>query len=295
MKCPFLEEVVVRYCKAYPIRKLIPCSEEESICVSDEHSECSTYKDVARVAEKIEEVVEEQEIKEEPREPYPVLGGKTPYFPAYWPKLCKVLNCPACPYRALCFAAESRWLKEPVFVRGVEILRGLYFSEWHTWINVKKDGNINVGMDDFAQKLVGNISRVKLPEIGTKIKKGENAWKVGVDSTDIDLFSPITGEIIEVNRGLIEKPSTINENPYKQGWVFTLKSAELEKELASLLNGDNAIAWLENETDKLYSQVEKDLGVTIADGGELVGAINKKISKDEWQELIREFLAPRVS
>ncbi|RKZ30767.1 hypothetical protein DRQ36_04350 [bacterium] len=294
MKCPFLEEVVVRYCKAYPVRKLIPCSSEESVCLSDEHLNCDTYQEVAMVAKKIEEAIEVPEIEvSAPETPeYPPLEGKPAYFPHYWSKLCKVLNCPACPYRAQCFAAESKWLNEPVLVRGFSLLRGLYFSKWHTWVNLRKDGTVMVGLDDFAQKLLGGITSVGLPEKGEKIEAAGSAWKVGVDSTEVELFSPMDGEVVDVNEGLSEKPSLLNENPYRKGWVYTLKPTDLEKSIGILVNGEDAIDWLEAEADRLYASAEKDLGVTIADGGELIDALSKKAGGKEWKKLIKEFLVP---
>jgi len=286
MKCPFIEEVVVRYCKAYPIRKMIPNSGEESICLGEEHCNCSTYREVARV-----DVAPEEAPQAKPEyKPEPSLKGSADFFPAYWSKLCKVLNCPVCPYRFQCLGAEKKWLREPVLIHGFAILRDLYYSQWHTWMQVKSEDVIRIGLDDFSQNLLGDISGIELPEVGTILKVKEPAWKVIIDSWSIDLLSPIDGEVIEINRKLSDDLSMLNSDPQKTGWVLEIKPGNLEERAESMLQGEKAIAWLGSELDRLHTNVEEGVGETIADGGELIDAISGKIGQDEWKNLISQFL-----
>ncbi len=286
MKCPFLEEVLVRYCKAYPIRKMIPSSGEESICFGEEHCDCSTYREVARVdATPAEAPQAKPEYKAEPP-----LKGSADFFPAYWSKLCKVLNCPVCPYRFQCLGAEKKWLREPVIIHGFAILRDLYYSKWHTWIQIKDESVIRIGLDDFSQNLLGDISGIELPEVGTILKVKEPAWKVLIDSWGIDLLSPIDGEVIEINLKLSDDLSILNSDPQKTGWILEVKPENLDEKVESMLHGEKAITWLSDELDRLHTHVEEGIGVTIADGGELIDAISERIKQDEWKKLISQFL-----
>ena len=289
MKCPFLEEVVVRYCKAYPIRKMIPDSSQESICLSDEHRTCSTYREVARVDVQVEDEVVREVIEEHPEAP--ALKGSADYFPAYWAKFCKVLNCPVCPYRPQCLGAERRWLREPVLIHGFAVQRDLYYAPWHTWAKLQPDRVLRVGMDDFAQNLVGEITGVELPQKGTFIKEGEPAWKVLSKNWAVEFLSPVSGEIVDVNEKLAKECEALKKDPYKTGWVIAVKPGDdVYEDLDSLIKGDNAITWITAELDKLHSSVEEEMGVTIADGGELIATIGEAVGREEWRKLIREFL-----
>jgi len=296
MKCPFLEEVIVRYCKAYPVRKMIPSSGEDSICLGEEHCACGTYREVARVdVQSEEDVIAEAPTRKAPKSSeYPAetppVKGSADFFPAYWAKFCKVVNCPVCPYRFMCLGAERRWMREPVLIHGFEIIRDMYYSTWHTWLQIRKDKTVRIGLDDFSQNLLGNITGIELPEIGTILKEKESAWKVIVNGWEIDLLSPINGEIIDVNRKIADDLTIINRDPHKTGWILELKPVELDEKIELMLHDEKAISWLDSELDKLHSRVEDGIGVTIADGGELIDAISEKIDKSEWQKLIGQFL-----
>ena len=181
-------------------------------------------------------------------------------------------------------------LMKPIYIHKVKVAKELYYSEWHTWIKVTKDNTVKIGLDDFSQKLLGKITKVELPKVGDIIAEKGPAWKVRSDGWGINLLSPIAGEVIAVNQKLSEDCSSLNEDPYKNGWVLELKPDKLEEKTGLMLFGEKAVTWFEEEFDVLHSQVKDDIGVTIADGGELVEAISEKIDRDEWQALIGRFL-----
>lgn len=288
MKCPFLEEVVVRYCKAYPVRKMIPCTADESKCLDDEHEKCATYREVARVDVSVERAETKKRPVMEPETP--PLKGSADFFPPYWANYCKVLNCPVCPYRFQCLGAERRWLNEPVFIHGFAVMRNLYYARWHTWLQPRPEKTVRIGLDDFSQKLLGNIVNVELPPLGTLLKKKETAWKVITKGWCTDILSPIDGEVIDVNPNVSANASVLNQRPYKTGWVIELKPRAIDESLSSLLYGEKAIAWITDELDRLHEQVETDIGTTIADGGELIDTISEQIDRNEWRRLVEQFL-----
>ena len=288
MKCPFLEEVVVRYCQAYPIRKMIPCSAEENTCVGDGHFACETFREMAGIELDTKEEMMSKEASA--AQQYPTLKASSTYFPPNWAKICRPSNCPACIYRSQCFAAEGKWLREPILVSGFSMLRDRHFSRGHVWVRARKPEVVKIGFDDFAQRLLGRITDIELPEKGSTMKQGDNSWRVKVSRRSADLRSPIDGEVIEINPELAKDVSLLNEDPYGRGWVLRLRPFNLEENLRLLYEGDKAMTWLENEADRLRTRVQKDLGVTVADGGELVRAINKKIGVREWRNLVRDFL-----
>mgnify|MGYP001098187744 CR=1 FL=1 len=98
----------------------------------------------------------------------------------------------------------------------------LKYTKTHEWIKI--DGEIAiVGVTDFAQTQMGDIVFVDLPKIGIKVEKEKQACVVESVKSAFDIYSPITGEIIEVNNDLSNDPAKINQEPYGNGWIFKIK------------------------------------------------------------------------
>ena len=100
-----------------------------------------------------------------------------------------------------------------------------YFTEEHEWIEV--DGDIaTVGITDFAQTQLGDIVFVELPMPGTKVEAGKEAAVVESVKAASDVYSPLAGEVAEVNTALEDEPSLVNESPEGNGWFFKLKLSD---------------------------------------------------------------------
>ena len=354
MRCPFLEEVLVRYCKAYPVKKLIPCSNTPSLCLTKDYVKCSEYLSVAG-AEEAKEVkkMSTQEARELPgkerqciwmklgvvsyrlctlnydcnrcefnqalmdasskyaeasemfdiinrlrnlpasqRKCRYMLMGEVSY------KLCSNnYQCGACEYDQM--MQDSLYLHPKVLARQVKvrqikvrkflILEHLYYYKKHTWVKIKDSETVRVGLDDFAQKLLGKMEEIELPEVGRKIVQGEAGWQIKTRMGSAKLLSPIDGVITNVNEELSRDASLLNNDPYNKGWVIELRPFDLDESLKKLLRGDKTKEWLNEEIDRLNHKIESSLGVTVADGGELVNTI-EKINKKEWEDLVKDFL-----
>lgn len=110
----------------------------------------------------------------------------------------------------------------------------LLYSESHEW--VRDEGNqVTIGLTDYAQSQLKDIVYVDLPEIGSEFKKGENIGVVESVKTVADVFSPVTGRIVEKNLALKDHPEFVNIDPYGKGWLvrIELKGREELKELIS--------------------------------------------------------------
>jgi glycine cleavage system H protein len=98
----------------------------------------------------------------------------------------------------------------------------LLYTKTHEWLKI--DGQTaTVGITDFAQKELTDIVFVELPKTGRKVNQGDACAVVESVKTAADIFSPVAGEIIEVNRKLEEKPELINEDPFGAAWLFKVK------------------------------------------------------------------------
>ncbi len=118
-----------------------------------------------------------------------------------------------------------------------DIPNNLKFLDSHEWARLEDDGTVTVGISDHAQELLGDIVFVELPDIGKNIaKKGDIAVVESVKAAS-DVYSPVSGEITEINEVLNDNPEIINTSPYDEGWFFKIKPQDIE-ELANLLDSE---------------------------------------------------------
>jgi glycine cleavage system H protein len=118
-----------------------------------------------------------------------------------------------------------------------DIPNNLQYTSKHEWVKVIDGGNVVVGITDYAQKLLKEIVYVELPSIGNEVAKGESCGTVESVKSVSDIYSPISGEIFEINEELENEPDLINKEPYDQGWLFKIRINDT-KELAELMNSE---------------------------------------------------------
>lgn len=110
----------------------------------------------------------------------------------------------------------------------------LKYAKSHEWVRVTGDTAV-VGITDHAQHELTDVVFVELPEIGRKIPAGEPCAVVESVKTASDIYSPVSGEVIEANKAAVDDPALVNREPYAAGWFFKLKLSN-PAELASLLS-----------------------------------------------------------
>lgn len=115
-----------------------------------------------------------------------------------------------------------------------EIPGDLKFKTSHEWVRVEQDGTVTVGISDHAQDLLGDIVFVELPDIGTQMNAEDEVAIVESVKAASDVYSPVSGEIIEVNELLLDNPETVNESPYSDGWFYKIQPDDLD-EISELL------------------------------------------------------------
>jgi glycine cleavage system H protein len=133
----------------------------------------------------------------------------------------------------------------------------LFYHEEHCW--VKKDGDtVIVGLNDFAQKMAGTIKRVVTLEEDEEVSQGKPCGTVSSGKWTGKIYSPISGEITEVNEELEDEPKLINDDPYGEGWIFKVEPEDMD-ELNNLMDINKFAAWLPEEMkkDKYKSGLEK--------------------------------------
>ena len=114
----------------------------------------------------------------------------------------------------------------------------LKFLSSHEWARVESDGTITIGISDHAQDLLGDIVFVELPEVGQVFDAEADAAIVESVKAASDLYSPLSGEVIEINSLLEDQPEIVNSSPYEDGWFFKLTPSDMN-ELDNLLSPED--------------------------------------------------------
>lgn len=112
----------------------------------------------------------------------------------------------------------------------------LRYSKEHEWVRVEGDERAVIGITDFAQDQLGDVVYLDLPEAGTALTQFERFGEVESVKSVSDLFSPISGEVVERNQAAIDAPELVNSSPYEDGWLLRVRmrdATELEKLLSA--------------------------------------------------------------
>ncbi|GLI91480.1 glycine cleavage system protein GcvH [Methylocystis echinoides] len=121
-------------------------------------------------------------------------------------------------------------------------MTGLRFTKDHEYLRIEGDTAV-VGITDFAQQQLGDIVFVDLPKVGKKVTKGSELAVIESVKAASEVYAPVTGEVIEVNAELGEKPALVNESPLDGGWLVKLRVATPD-ETASLMDEDGYASFL---------------------------------------------------
>ena len=127
-----------------------------------------------------------------------------------------------------------------------EIPGDLKFLKTHEWARVEGDGKVTVGISDHAQGLLGDLVYVELPNVGDRVEAGNASAVVESVKAASDVYAPVTGKVVAVNSALADKPETINEDAYGEGWLYQLEIEDAEQ-LNELLEPDDYAEQLEDD------------------------------------------------
>jgi glycine cleavage system H lipoate-binding protein len=208
-------------------------------------------------------------------------------------KICpNAYDCGTCSFDQM---MQERLQAEPLPVHartqesGFELAEDFYYHEGHTWAKPEYGGRVRVGLDDFAQKLIGKLGRVELPNIGQEVKQGDVGLQVRRNGDAAKVLCPIDGIVAHVNEKLRDQPGLVNESPYEKGWLFIIEPTKLRKNLKGLYYGQEANKYIHEEREKLFDMVNDDLRVA-ADGGTAVEDISQELKGEAWARFVKTFL-----
>jgi glycine cleavage system H protein len=126
----------------------------------------------------------------------------------------------------------------------VEYPDDLRYTREHEWARDEGNGRVRVGITDYAQDALGDVVYVDIPETGTEVRAGEAFGEVESTKSVSDLYSPVTGVVIERNGALEDRPELVNEAPYGDGWMVAIEPAD-PSELGGLFDAGAYAAYVD--------------------------------------------------
>jgi glycine cleavage system H protein len=109
----------------------------------------------------------------------------------------------------------------------------LRYSKEHEWLSAAEDGVSTVGITEFAANALGDVVYAQLPEVGSAVTAGETCGELESTKSVSDLYSPVTGEVTEINEDVVNDPSLVNSAPFEGGWLFKVRFTEEPSDLLS--------------------------------------------------------------
>ena len=117
------------------------------------------------------------------------------------------------------------------------IPQDLFYAKTHEWVSLE-DGVATVGITDFAQSQLSDLTFVELPEVGAEFEAGDEAAVVESVKAAADIYAPVAGEVIAVNEALEDAPELINNDSFGEGWIFKLKVRD-ESDVDTMLDAES--------------------------------------------------------
>lgn len=122
----------------------------------------------------------------------------------------------------------------------------LKYTEDHSWIRLEDKVVVQMGITDYGQDSMGEITYVEYPQVGVEIERGERLVSIGSSKAFVELPSPVSGTVLEVNESLEVQPTLVNEDPYGKGWMVRM-GMRVPSELAMLMDSAAYIEFIQKQ------------------------------------------------
>lgn len=162
------------------------------------------------------------------------------------------------------------------------------YAPWHTWLAPAGAGLAHVGLDGLAQRLLPRVTRVEVVAPGTTLAEGDIVARVECGDRTATVRAPAAGLVVATNDEVRHDPDLLRRDGYHRGWLALVAPAA--EDAPRLARAAQARAWLAEEDRRLHRAFEYELGLAVADGGELVGSPAAIVPPDRWARLVQAFL-----
>ena len=175
-------------------------------------------------------------------------------------------------------------------VHGVKVPQGVYLHQGHAWVGMASGGQVRIGMDAFAARLLGPMEQIDLPLMGKPLQRDRVDIRLNRGDLNAGLLSPVSGVVTAFNPKVNSHPDTPSTDPYGNGWLLMVQPTNLRGDLRNLQMGEEATAFMESEVNQLYQELETELGPMATDGGNLSDDILGNLPRTCWDRMAGKFL-----
>jgi len=170
-----------------------------------------------------------------------------------------------------------------------EVLVRRYTHPGHAWARVTEDGDVLVGVDDFAQSLIGSVDSVRLPRLLSRVKQGGIEMRLRHGKRELPIVSPVSGFVTEKNEMVSAHPGLVNSAPYGDGWLFRVRPVNLPLQVRNLMSGRTAQQWQDSVRVQLSKFFSGTPALMYQDGGMIVNDLADRCSDEEWKAITTDF------
>jgi glycine cleavage system H protein len=181
----------------------------------------------------------------------------------------------------------------------LRIPHGLFYSKNHTWMYMEKSGEAKVGLDDLLLHITGDVKLNNLKNRGEIINRGDLLTEICQNGKLLGIFSPVSGEIMDINTSLNASYNMLNEDPYGKGWIYKIKPTDWIGEAKSCYFAEEATNWSSRELEKfkdflavsMKNYTHETSMLILQDGGELSDHSLSSFPDEIWKDFEKEFLS----
>ncbi len=177
----------------------------------------------------------------------------------------------------------------PAFEGVLQFPKDYYYHKGHAWAKLTGGNEVKIGLDDFTQKVMGDIEGIEVPPVGSEIKQGDVAWKVRQGKRKLSQLAPMGGTVVAVNEKVLNDPSLLNLSPYEKGWILKIKPKAFSEEVPELMDAFQFEVHFDRLKNRIRSSLNhQSLGVVYGDGGEVIKGAGGILEDRLWKVLVTE-------
>ncbi len=210
------------------------------------------------------------------------------------PKVCTMsYECYHCPFdQSLDQENFSLETEAPNYhmVSGYRLADSYYYHMGHSWVRFEHGGRVRLGFDEFMSKLFGPLDELGLPPLGSQLEQNQAGLEISRKDKHAAVLSPISGTVLAINHRAKDRPQTVLEDPFNNGWLCIVEPNMPKRNLKSLYYGSETFRWMENEAGQLMKLLGPDYERLAATGGEIISDIYGSFPAIGWDVLQKEFL-----
>jgi len=174
-------------------------------------------------------------------------------------------------------------------VEGFHVPQTVSYHSGHSWLMRERKNLVRVGADEFAAALLGKIAKIELPKPGQWIRQGQKVMTFLRDGVETEMVSPTEGEVMEINREVVENPSMLRKDPYGKGWLLAVHVPDEENTTRNLIPKSLVGEWIREAAERLYARQPALAGAVAADGGRPAEDLLAGLPDANWAEVTAEF------